>query len=264
MCGLTSSNCTCQVFSLYMPGVLTQRERLMAQSDSATLSHNVPLLLPSAATGILSVPLTMLQSEWSLHHAQAHEALSDMRGHLEVRSHLYKVKDRFARGQRDNARALTMVKQVDAKINSEAERYCVAYHAMYLLSAPLSKSDWQGGLRPLLAADIRHVMQNDDGQSEGRRVLSWIWSAGTSAAVLPGPAADAQAVQGSLQECKSFCARFTLIVLTADSSNSPLHRVVQGASTCTALVGGGRAFAGGDAPCHRIPQLGIPAMAGQS
>ncbi|EIW53788.1 uncharacterized protein TRAVEDRAFT_134057, partial [Trametes versicolor FP-101664 SS1] len=163
---------------LYMPGVAAHRERLMSQSDTAALSYNIPLLLPSAATGLLSFPAAMLEHEWSLRHAQAHEALSDLRGHLEVRSHLYKVKDRFVRGQRANTRAHTIIKTVNAKIAADAARYRIAYHCMYVLSAPLAKSNWQDGLRNLTDADIRHVTESDDSQSEGRRKISWIWNAG--------------------------------------------------------------------------------------
>ncbi len=182
---------------LYMPGIAAHRDRLMSQSDAAAMSHNIPLLLPSAASGFLSIPTNMLEHEWSLRHAQAHEALSDLRGHLEVRSHLYKVKDRFVRGQHANTRALSVITTVNAKINMDVERYRVAYHAMYILSAPLAKTDWQGGLRSLTNADIRHVTETDGVESEGRRKLSWIWHAGTPAS----SGGDVQALQDSLQEC---------------------------------------------------------------
>lgn len=188
---------------LYMPGITAHRDRLMSQSDAAAMSHNIPLLLPSAASGFLSIPTNMLELEWSLQYAQAHEALSDLRGHLEVRSHLFKVKDRFVRGQRANTRANDVITTVTAKIDMVVERYRVAYHAMYVLSVPLAKVDWQGGLHLLTNADIRHVTESDGPESDGRRNLSWIWRAGTTAS----DCGDDCTLRDSLQECM-FYARF--------------------------------------------------------
>ncbi|TFK80129.1 hypothetical protein K466DRAFT_504425 [Polyporus arcularius HHB13444] len=167
-----------QVQVLYMPGVAAERARFLAADENASLAYNVPLILPSAATTVST--RTLLNHEWRLRYAQAFDALGDLRGHLEVRAHLYKFKDRFARGQRANTRANTIIKAVDAKIDADAERYRAAYGALRTLAIPLVKTDWQARLLPLLQADIRHVTEAESGQSEGRRKLSWIWSSNAS------------------------------------------------------------------------------------
>ena len=138
--------------------------------------------------------------EWRLRYAQAFDALSDLRGHLEVRTHLYKFKDRFVRGQRANTRSQTIIKAVDNKIKADAERYNAAYDALRALVHPLqkSKSGWDNRLRRLLPEDIRHVSEGEDGQSEGKRVVSWIWQASAAPAAANGSAT----VDDSLQECE--------------------------------------------------------------
>ncbi|TFK88753.1 hypothetical protein K466DRAFT_488291 [Polyporus arcularius HHB13444] len=188
-----------QVQQLYMPGVAAQRARFLAANEDASLAYNMPLLLPSAATTLSDRPL--LDLEWRLRYAQAFDALGDLRGHLEVRAHLYKFKDRFARGQRANTRSHTIIKTVDAKIDGDAERYRAAYGALKALAVPLVKTDWQSRLQPLLQADIRHVTEAEDGESEGRRKMSWIWKATAS----PDPPDAPATVQHTLRVewCKS-------------------------------------------------------------
>ncbi len=236
------------------------RSIIASQSDPAAMSHNIPLLLPSAASGFLPIPSNMLEHEWNLRHAQAHEALSDLRGHLEVRSHLYKTKDRFVGGQRANTRARDVISTLEAKINMDAERYRVAYHAMYVLSAPLAKADWQGGLCLLTNADIRHATETEGAESEGRGKISWIWYAGTPAS----SAGEIRAWQDNLQECKSYDVVPCDVVLTTSFPNSAARGVVQGARARSPVGRGSRTFAGGDASCHSIPRLGRPSMGGES
>ncbi|KAI0684985.1 hypothetical protein C8T65DRAFT_712842 [Cerioporus squamosus] len=175
-----------QVQQLYMPGVPAQRTRFLAANKDASLAYNMPLLLPSAATTLSDRRL--LDLEWRLRYAQAFDALGDLCGHLEVRAHLYKFKDRFARGQRANTRSNTIIKSVDAKIDADAERYHVAHGALKTLAVPLVKLDWQSSLQLLLNADIRHVTEAEDGQSEGRRKMSWIWQASSSPDLADAPA----------------------------------------------------------------------------
>ncbi|OBZ77742.1 hypothetical protein A0H81_02190 [Grifola frondosa] len=121
--------------------------------------------------------VTAHQQEWRLRYAQAHEVLNDLRGHLELRSHLYVYKDRFVRGQRHNTRARTVITGAQSKIDADVSRYRTAHAALLSLSTILHKTGWQVVLQPLNDSDIRHVTDGEDGQSEGRRTLSWIWKA---------------------------------------------------------------------------------------
>lgn len=105
---------------LYLPAVVSLRQRLTSMDEKALLTHNLPLLLPSALVEHVSCPATYLEQEWRLRHAQAFDALADLRGRLEVRTHLYKTKDRFVRGQRANTRAHAVIKNVNGRIDAEA------------------------------------------------------------------------------------------------------------------------------------------------
>lgn len=183
-----------------MPAVASRRARMMSESDAASLSYNIPLLLPSAAHPATSCPDTLLNHEWRLRYAQAFDALDDLRGHLEVRTHLYKFKDRFARGQRPNTRAMSIIKQVESKITIDATRYRIARAALFNICGVLCKVGWQDHLRMLQDADIRHITDGADGQSEGRRTLSWIWT-------VAGPLGESDSgdrVNASLQECEFY------------------------------------------------------------
>ncbi|KAI0695073.1 hypothetical protein C8T65DRAFT_744181 [Cerioporus squamosus] len=179
---------------LYMPATAIVRARIFAASEDASISYNIPLLLPS--TAITAAHPALMVLEWRLRYAQAFDALGDLRGHLEVRAHLYKFKDRYARGQRANTHSQTVIKSVDSKINGDAQRYRAAYSALLVLAGPLAQKDWQDSLKPLLATDIRHVTEGEAGQSEGRRQMSWIWRASASPKV-PDAAGN---MQNSLQE----------------------------------------------------------------
>ena len=165
--------------------------------DDVALPQNLPLFLPSMACTQISVPRTLLDQEWRLRQAQALDALTDLRGHLEVRAYIYSYKDRHMRGQRESLRSRDIVNSVDSKIKMDAARYRSAYAAMTTLSAALGKVDWRAGLQPLNDSDIRHVSADDGSSSEGRRELSWIWKAS-------GPSADGNLINemagGNLQE----------------------------------------------------------------
>ncbi|KAI0648759.1 hypothetical protein C8Q79DRAFT_1007334 [Trametes meyenii] len=163
-----------EIQQLYMPMVASHRAALMAAPGTLALAHNIPLLLPSTVHPTISCPPFFLKCEWQLRYAQAHDALADLRGHLEVRLHMYQFKDRFARGQRQNTRTGSIVKHINGKLHLDAERYRVAQRSLYMLSGKLHKTGWQEHLRVLLDSDIRHISEGKDGQSEGHRELSWI------------------------------------------------------------------------------------------
>ncbi|KAL1948929.1 hypothetical protein VTO73DRAFT_10735 [Trametes versicolor] len=186
----------CQLQQLYMPDAATERAR-RSSDKSLHLAYNIPLLLPSSALPLISVSLTLIGHEWRLRLGQAFDALSDLRGHLELRTHLYKFKDRFVRGQRANTRAQSVVKAIDAKINHDAERYRLAYSALLVLEPYIPQKELLLQLRPLQQSDIRHVTEGDDGQSEGRRAVSWIWQSTPTPGSLNG---EAGTLGDSLQE----------------------------------------------------------------
>ncbi|RDX44783.1 hypothetical protein OH76DRAFT_1538039 [Lentinus brumalis] len=191
-----------EIQQLYMPGTSTYRLRLLSQVEDCYMPHNIPLLLPSAAVSFIPCAPSILLQEWRLRCAQAFDSLSDLRGHIEMRTHLFKFKNRFARGQRANTRAQTIIKQVDAKIDADAERYRAAYAAVQSLRPRVGSSEWQNHLQPLQQADIRHVTEGDEGESEGRRTISWIWRA-TAAPPVTGDALGGMDQTLRVEWCKA-------------------------------------------------------------
>ncbi|KIM62429.1 hypothetical protein SCLCIDRAFT_24966 [Scleroderma citrinum Foug A] len=85
-------------------------------------------------------------------------------------------KDRFLRGQGANTRARNCLKTVDAKINTAATRYHVAYQVLCTLGLFLGQVSWRDELHPLADEDICGLTSGYDLRpGEGRRQVSWIW-----------------------------------------------------------------------------------------
>ncbi len=162
---------------LFMPAVTTLIEQPQIVNDSP-LPQALPLFLPSKACTQVVVPRVLLEQEWRLRQAQAYDALTDLRGHLEVRAYIYRYKDEQVRGQREGLRSHDIVHGIENKIKIDKQRYRAAYAALTTLAAALAKYDWRGSLQPLQDSDIRHISTGDGSGSEGRKELSWIWKAG--------------------------------------------------------------------------------------
>ena len=156
-------------------------ERLRASSVTESNQHiplqpqNTPLWLPSQIKNLGDVPKQLQTIEWRLRIAQAYEALDMLRSHLQVRAYLYKFKDRFVRGQGANTRARNAINGVQAKIDATSEEYSVAYEALLSLSVLLLEYSWKEELHPLMPSDIRDLSEGKEGESEGKRTISWIW-----------------------------------------------------------------------------------------
>ena len=116
--------------------------------------------------------------EWRLRYGQAQDALHDLRQHILWRSHLYQFKRRNVHGQIANTRAQAMISSVERKINNDKVQYRMAYKALLALQTMSDRPNWQNELYPLKDEDVSGVSEGtDSGQSEGRRKLSWIWTA---------------------------------------------------------------------------------------
>lgn len=113
--------------------------------------------------------------EWKLRIAEAYEALDELRHNIQVRTHVYKFKDQFTRGQAANTRARNSIETINAKIRSSRDKYRAARMALISLSDMLGQTDWQSKLPILAESDMRGISEGEDGDSEGRKRLSWIW-----------------------------------------------------------------------------------------
>lgn len=147
----------------------------MQNNEPELKPQEIPLWLPSQIKSQVSCDPRLAEIEWKLRFAQAHEALETVRHNLQMRAHLYKFKDRFVRGQAANTRSRTAISNVQTRIDAAADEYRAAHLALTALALPLKKVAWNTHLLPLNNADIRHMSDADDGESEGRRMLSWIW-----------------------------------------------------------------------------------------
>ncbi|KAF7426460.1 hypothetical protein PC9H_008829 [Pleurotus ostreatus] len=140
----------------------------------------VPMLnlwLPSSIGSRATCPKSLQEIEWQLRHAQAHDALHDIRANLQIRVGVFQQKDRFERGQRAMTRSRSVLARLQDKIDECTERYRVARRALVSLAPILGKGpqDWSNAIRELRDADIRPISAGEMRETEGRRTISWIW-----------------------------------------------------------------------------------------
>ncbi|KAF8132456.1 hypothetical protein EV363DRAFT_1163307 [Boletus edulis] len=160
---------------LYMPTLASKRG---PGSSSTLLPENFKLWLPSELMPSTPCSPLLRHYEWQLRHAQAHDALDSLRQALRCRSYLYKFKDANLRGQGANTRARNLLKKVDTRIEAASVQYQTAYNALTALGPLLQRSSWQLDLQPLRtlrAEDIRAMTDLLDGETMGRKSISWIW-----------------------------------------------------------------------------------------
>jgi hypothetical protein len=151
--------------------------RHAASDDSpAVKPQDIDLFLPSAVVQKGAPCSVRLQEcEFRLRFAQAHDALSELRNNLRFRFHLFRHKDRFARGVAANTRARTAIDAAQEKVDASAHKYRTARKALLILGAGLKRSEWVNTLRELGPSDIRHMGDAEASETEGRRRMSWIW-----------------------------------------------------------------------------------------
>jgi hypothetical protein len=162
----------CAVQMRYFPGLAQLRE------DSTGLDepHKISLWLPSTIGDKLTCDDRFYSFEWDLRLAQANDALREIRRNLQLRAYLYKRKDRFATGQQANTRANATISRVQRYIDNSATEYRAARKALVQLAPRLKKDNhWTKSLLELRDDDLRGMTAGLDGESEGRRTLSWIW-----------------------------------------------------------------------------------------
>ncbi|KAF8333824.1 hypothetical protein F5887DRAFT_1079836 [Amanita rubescens] len=165
-----------EIQHLYMPGVAL----LCAKEDKegggkALDATSLSLFLPSQIIGCADCNQILFEFEWRLRFAQAHDALNEICRLLVVRSRLHRSKQRFARGQAHNTRSMSVLNQLNEKINFSVKRYRDTRVLLERLARRLLKVGWEHQLRPLADEDIRPLEEGDSHSSEGRRTLSWIW-----------------------------------------------------------------------------------------
>jgi hypothetical protein len=191
---------------LYMPIVSTLRSSMNPSPGAPqTLKpQDFPLYLPSALNH-LDCNHRLMKHEWKLRQAQAHNALSELRSHLRLRSHIYKFKDKNLRGQAASTRAQNLIARVEAKKDAAVVKYRRARQAIESLSCRLDEVGWEATLRPLKHEDIRPMGDFTGDHTQGTRTISWIW--------LMTDVDTSPSENESVQDCECFW----LMLSTADS-----------------------------------------------
>ncbi|KAH8106476.1 hypothetical protein DFH11DRAFT_1691850 [Phellopilus nigrolimitatus] len=155
-----------------------------------------PLLLPSSLPISIRQSLTprldLVAKETRLRVAQAEDALAELRRLLKIRATSIQFKKTNMVGQRAQTRARSVLTLFQEKIDRVANRYRAAQAA--LVSLGPEEKQWDKRFPTLDANDVRGPgKESDDAprhkrkkatanakESEGRRVLSWIWTSETA------------------------------------------------------------------------------------
>lgn len=164
-----------------MPVAAVQRERDNGMADDDTPEPNaedIPLYLPSAIpdVGRRYIHQRLVSYEFQLREAQAYEALDELRYHLRCRVYEWNYKKRNVVGQSAQTRAQNIIFRVESQVQASAAKYTAAHQAMSILARiGKIKSDWRSALKPLAKEDIRHLSEKGEGESDGKKTVSWIW-----------------------------------------------------------------------------------------
>ena len=91
-----------------------------------------------------------------------------MRQHLRVRTHHYKLKDKYARGVWYNTCTNSAISKSQAKVDRATTKYRTSREAMLSLLDPLVVPEWNDTLPVLKVEDIRRLLEALMGDLEGR------------------------------------------------------------------------------------------------
>ncbi|KAK6988860.1 hypothetical protein R3P38DRAFT_2804109 [Favolaschia claudopus] len=238
---------------LFMPHVALLRAeedrarmRISAsQGQPGIRVQHMALWLPSSIKGRAECDPELYLYEFRLREAQACEALDLLRKSLLVRTHLYKYKDRFARGVKSNTRLTTKINAVEDRLRRVADRYRAARRALEGLGAVLNKHEWERTLLPLSHDDVRGMpralfqdperkkvmmrkgaqarKQADAMRREAKARMSWIWrSAGLEEEGVEGTMNEALRIEWAKTR-----ARFLRRVEEVDLLEEESRRVLQ-------------------------------------
>ncbi|KAF7968772.1 hypothetical protein HWV62_29344 [Athelia sp. TMB] len=168
-----------KVQEVYMPSAAIIRARdpdTAAAGAPEVAAHSIALLLPSALIRNADVDIKLLRYEWRLRQAQARDALYALRQVLRVQAHLVHFKTRFHRGQAANTRSSDTLSRIRAKVDESVACYRIARAAIATLGFKLKETGWAQAFPLLKEEDVRQMAEGVDGESEGTRTMSWIWT----------------------------------------------------------------------------------------
>ncbi|KAJ7137354.1 hypothetical protein C8R43DRAFT_893689 [Mycena crocata] len=195
----------------------TRARTARTQTRPGVQVYEMTLWLPSAIMKLpgaarRTVPSLLkdaMKHEYRMRVGQANEALDEMRRQLLVRTHLFKVKDAYSRGVRENMRSGDKIEVCNDRIRRMTAQYRAARAALVVLGRALENDGWEKTLQPLLDVDVRGMPRATFGDPERQKAtrhtnrrrrtapapVSWIWIV-QAQAVKPGePAAMNEALR---------------------------------------------------------------------
>ncbi|KAG2358630.1 hypothetical protein BDR07DRAFT_1452640 [Suillus spraguei] len=151
---------------LYMPSVSQlhatnatglNQSRCPRPRPNSVKPEDFQLLFPSDICSHAPCDPKLLHIEWSLHFAQANDALDECQSHIRLRHQLLRFKSQHLRGQGANTRARKTVQAIDDRLVLSHDKYLRARSALVCLS--------------------RHVdhVGRPWGQTLGTAIMPWIW-----------------------------------------------------------------------------------------
>ena len=177
----------------------------MLDDSPDILAENIRLYLPSelsSADRDRACAAGVADAEARIRHADASEALDDLRRYLRTRTCLNKWRVKNVVGQHQGTRSRVLQHRTDIKVQAAKTRYKHARNALLILRGP---GEWELTLQVLQDGDVRALNEReltlrekeqrdfrtangnrlaDDSREgvavegtlgEGRRMLSWIW-----------------------------------------------------------------------------------------
>ncbi|EIW81308.1 hypothetical protein CONPUDRAFT_153858 [Coniophora puteana RWD-64-598 SS2] len=161
--------------TLYMPGVAAHQSPLVSGSSTSGLPEDTSLWLPSELPMDTPCDKTLQKHEFRLRVGQAHDSLAAIRRLLQLQAYLYKYKDAYVCGQRQNTKARSTIASAEAKIKAHHLTYSAAYKVVVALAKHVPEVSVPADLKELEKEDIQPMRDRLEAGTEGRRRLAWIW-----------------------------------------------------------------------------------------
>ncbi|KAG5223204.1 CxC2 domain-containing protein [Salix suchowensis] len=176
---------------LYCPSASALRTgESNSPTDPIAAVPMINLWLPSSIGSRATCPKLLREIEWQLRHAQANDALHDIRANLQIRVGVFQQKDRFERGQRAMTRSRSVLARLQDKIDECTERYRVAVVLLWrshpsstkpLKTGPIRSASYEMGT----SAQFRRRDERDGGQTNNIMDLAGGWSGATAGKARP-------------------------------------------------------------------------------
>ncbi|KIK56849.1 hypothetical protein GYMLUDRAFT_247397 [Collybiopsis luxurians FD-317 M1] len=167
-----------EVQVLHMPVTAVLQQQASTSNESQAV-YNLPLFLPSKVFQMnSSCEMVLLDFEWRIRYAAAHDALEQMRKHLLGRNAVLEWKNQYGHGVQEGNCSQADVERLNAKISACTSQYRMHFEILKHFAQKLGKVTWGTELCPLLDEDIRSISHggSNNATGEGYVISSWIWN----------------------------------------------------------------------------------------